>query len=194
MDTQPAPAEHTDALHARIRTSQLNAFEKSLRDHLENPPTTWTVAKKSDRCWAIVDVHGTPRTATRYPTKRAASEAHGDGQHDRQWQDRTHWYLGEVDARSRPLEPDETAIVDRVISETSPDLEWVDRNGLACRAEMTCAGAAAIHQFDEHGFDVWGYDRDGRYSPAYDRAPLQASPFPVRDDTVPAVQPASHGW
>ena len=67
MDTQPAPAEHTDALHARIRTSQLNAFEKSLRDHLENPPTTWTVAKKSDRCWAIVDVHGTPRTATATP-------------------------------------------------------------------------------------------------------------------------------
>ena len=84
MDTQPAQAEHTDARHARIRTSQLNAFEKSLRDHLENPPTTWTVAKKSDRCWAIVDVHGTPRTATRYPTKRAASEAHGDRQHDRQ--------------------------------------------------------------------------------------------------------------
>ena len=79
-------------------------------------------------------------------------------------------------------------------TETGPDLEWVDRNGLACRAEMTCAGAAAIHQFDGRGFDVWGYDRDGRYAPAYDRAPLQASPFPVRDDTVPAVQPASHRW
>ncbi|PZT87197.1 MAG: hypothetical protein DI630_34420, partial [Gordonia sp. (in: high G+C Gram-positive bacteria)] len=117
MDTQPPPAEHADARHARLRASQLDAFERSLRDHLDNLPTTWTVAKKSDRCWAIVDVHGTPRTATRYTTKRAAIEAHGDRQHDRQLQDRTHWYLGEADARSRPLEADETALVNWVISE-----------------------------------------------------------------------------
>lgn len=35
------------------------------------------------------------------------------------------------------------------------------------------------HFFDDFGYDVWGYDRDGHYSSAYDRRPFQASPFPT---------------
>lgn len=191
MDTHPDLIESAEARRRRIRAGQLAAFEESLRDHLNNPPATWSVAKKGDRCWAVVDVRGTPRTAGRYTTKRAASEARDDRQHDAQWQDRTNWYLGGVDARSRPLEPDETAIVAQVVSEVDTDLEWVDHHGLVCRAELTHTGTPAIHTFDEHGFDVWGYDRDGHYASAYDRAPLQASPFPVRDEPVPADARAS---
>lgn len=34
------------------------------------------------------------------------------------------------------------------------------------------------HVFCDAGFDVWGYDRDGKYDSTYDRAPFQNSPYP----------------
>lgn len=35
----------------------------------------------------------------------------------------------------------------------------------------------ADHFFDEDGYDVWGYHRNGRYNRTYDRKPCDASPY-----------------
>jgi len=34
------------------------------------------------------------------------------------------------------------------------------------------------HVFCDAGFDLWGYDRNGKYDPTFDRAPFQTSPYP----------------
>jgi hypothetical protein len=43
---------------------------------------------------------------------------------------------------------------------------------------MTKAAASEEHFFDEQGFDLWGYNRQGHYDTRHDRAPFQNSPFP----------------
>lgn len=38
---------------------------------------------------------------------------------------------------------------------------------------------APVHEFDESGYDIWGYNRGGHYDSRFDAAPFQRSPFPT---------------
>lgn len=68
--------------------------------------------------------------------------------------------------------------------EIRPHGDWryegdVFRVGLWVRLERNIQGELAEHRFGEDGYDIWGYDRDGRYDGVYDHAPFQCSPFPT---------------
>lgn len=49
------------------------------------------------------------------------------------------------------------------------------------RTERTNTGEMCEHRFYD-GFDIWGYDTDGKYDGRRDRAPFQRSPFRPADE------------
>lgn len=65
-----------------------------------------------------------------------------------------------------------------LLIKSTPEGEML-RGGLRVRVERNTDGALQEHSFDEAGYDIWGYDRDGRYEGLHDRAPFQRSPFPT---------------
>lgn len=52
---------------------------------------------------------------------------------------------------------------------------------ITARMERDNTGQMAEHRFHD-GYDVWGYDEEGNYSAAHDKAPLQRSPFRPPDE------------
>ncbi|WP_280248363.1 MULTISPECIES: hypothetical protein [Nocardia] len=106
-----APHENSTVLPAHMQ-----AFERAAREHLQHPPTEWTVKRITARRWDIVDHRGATM-ATR-PTKKAAHAAINDSTERRIWDENCAWYRGEsTDPRVRQLTADEKAIITRVLAE-----------------------------------------------------------------------------
>jgi hypothetical protein len=111
----------------------LSAFEAAVREHLANPPATWTVHRAAPRTWQVRTRSGT--VIDRCTTKAAAEESRQHGNSVRLWQERTDWYLGRsTNPRDRPLTDDERAIIDRIMNPTAaPEdiraVRFYDRDG-----------------------------------------------------------------
>lgn len=106
-----APANTTTPDSARRR-----AFEQAVREHLQHPPTEWTVKRITARQWYVVD-HRDARIAVR-TTKKAAHAAIDDSTERRIWDENCAWYRGEsTDPRTRQLTTEEKAIVAAVLVE-----------------------------------------------------------------------------
>ncbi|MFC9965610.1 hypothetical protein ACFVH4_15385 [Nocardia ignorata] len=94
----------------------MRAFEQAVREHLQHPPTEWTVKRITTRQWYVVD-HRDARIAVR-TTKKAAYSAIDDSTERRIWDENCAWYRGEsTDPRTRQLTIDEKAIVTAVLAE-----------------------------------------------------------------------------
>lgn len=92
----------------------LSAFEDAAREHLANPPATWTVHRVATRTWQVRTRDGA--VVDRCATKAAAEQSRQDGTYVRLWQERTDWYLGRsTNPRDRPLTADERAVIDKIL-------------------------------------------------------------------------------
>jgi hypothetical protein len=70
-------------------------------EHAANPPETWRVEKKAERCWHVVDQHGvTLEYACK--TKKEAEEKRLNGHSARLWRDEQRWYAGEKVGNWKP--------------------------------------------------------------------------------------------
>lgn len=99
----------------------LSAFEDAAREHLANPPATWTVHRVAARTWQVRTRDGA--IVDRCASKAAAVQSRQDGTHVRLWQERTDWYLGRsTNPRDRPLTADERAVIDEILhpADTAP--------------------------------------------------------------------------
>lgn len=127
----------------------LSAFEAAAREHLANPPATWTVHRVAPRNWQVRTRGGA--VIDRCTTKAAAEQSRQDGTYVKLWQERTDWYLGRSkNPRDRPLTAEERAIIDHITHPTDP------------------AGTIAAVRFcdrDQHDHQTWIATRapDGRW-------------------------------
>ena len=109
-------ADAKPAGNSMVLPAHLQAFENAVRQHLQHPPTEWTVKRITGRRWAVVD-HCGATIATR-PTKKAAQSAIDDSAERRIWDQNCAWYRGEsTDPRVRQLTAEEKAVVARVLIE-----------------------------------------------------------------------------
>jgi hypothetical protein len=91
----------------------LSSFETAAREHLANPPATWTVHRVAPRNWQVRTRHGA--VVDRCTTKTAAEQSRQSGSYVRLWQERTDWYFGRsTNPRDRALTAEERAIIDRI--------------------------------------------------------------------------------
>ena len=110
---QPATADTKPSVPV---SAQMRAFERAVREHLQHPPTEWTVKRIDAQRWYVVD-HRSATIAAR-TTKKAAHAAIQDSTERRIWDDNCAWYRGEsTDPRVRQLTADEKAIVAQVLAE-----------------------------------------------------------------------------
>lgn len=94
----------------------MRAVEQAVREHVQHPPTEWTIKRITARPWYVVDHRGA-RIAVR-TTKKAAHAAIDDSTERRIWDENCAWYRGEsTDPRTRELTTDEKAIVAEVLVE-----------------------------------------------------------------------------
>jgi hypothetical protein len=127
----------------------LSAFEAAAREHLANPPTSWTVHRVAARNWQVRTRDGA--VIDRCPTKAAAEQSRQCGTYVRLWQERTDWYLGRSkNPRDRPLTAGERAIIHHITHPT-------DAPGTV-RAVRFC-------DRDEHDHQAWiaTSTHDGRW-------------------------------
>lgn len=129
----------------------LPAFEAAAREHLANPPATWTVHRVAARTWQVRTRDGA--VIDRCATKAAAEQSRQDGTYVRLWQERTDWYLGRsTNPRDRSLTADERAVIDQILNPT-------DMAAAHVRAVRFC-------DRDDHDHQVWiaTYTPDGRWA------------------------------
>lgn len=129
----------------------LSAFRAAAREHLANPPATWTVHRVAARAWQVRTRDGA--VVDRCATKTAAEKSRQDGPYVRLWQERTDWYLGRsTNPRDRPLTAEERAVVDQILHPADTVLGDV-------RAVRFC-------DRDDHDHQVWiaTHTSEGRWA------------------------------
>lgn len=115
---------------ARMRRRRLESFESGLRYHLANGPDTWTVRKRADRLWYVVNAsHGCVVPAR---TKHEATELLTSGPAWRNWHEHDAWYRGTSrDPRNRAFTHEEQEVIDRVLAECDAHVQKLNtHNGI----------------------------------------------------------------
>ena len=97
-------------------SDRMRPFEQAVREHVQHPPTEWTIKRITARPWYVV---GPPRRADRRSNhEEGGNSAIDDSTERRIWDESCAWYRGEsTDPRTRELTTDEKAIVAEVLVE-----------------------------------------------------------------------------
>jgi hypothetical protein len=100
---------------ARMRRRRLASFESGLRYHLANGPDTWTVRKKADKLWHVVNASRDCVVSAR--TKQQATALLTGGAYWRIWHEHDAWYRGTSrDPRNRTFTEEEQEVIKRVLA------------------------------------------------------------------------------
>jgi hypothetical protein len=99
---------------ARMRRRRLASFESGLRYHLANGPDTWTVRKKADKLWHVVNASRDCVVSAR--TKQQATALLTGGAYWRIWHAHDAWYHQAGPRRARQR----TGTADRAADRSRP--------------------------------------------------------------------------
>lgn len=97
------------------------------KEHNDNPPSTWIVAKAADRCWQLRDANG--GVLERRPTKKAAEELKITGHLVDLYNKEGRWFAGEQVDNWKPYVNEALRLMDgllrRLIALNATQRRWM---------------------------------------------------------------------